>query len=76
METRLSNRYSTSFKKSNNKNNMSSNFSDISFDIEKTEVINSSLNLNIPLRLRMEIGRKEKCSCYFLWLHGTRRGTC
>ena len=63
METRLSNRYSTSFKKSNNKNNMSSNFSDISFDnLEKTEVINSSLNLNIPLRLRMEIGRKEKCS--------------
>ena len=39
------------------------NFSEISFDKnEKAEVINSNLNLNIPLKLKMEIGRKEKCS--------------
>ena len=29
---------------------------------ESNEVINSLLNLNIPLRLKMEVDRKEKCS--------------
>ena len=29
---------------------------------EKNEVINSLLNLNIPLRLKIEVERKEKCS--------------
>ena len=39
------------------------NISEISFDKnEKAEVINNNLNLNIPLKLKMEIGRKEKCS--------------
>ena len=37
--------------------------SEISFDKnEKVDTINGYLNLNIPLRLKMEIGRKEKCS--------------
>ena len=37
--------------------------SEISFDLnEKVDTINSNLNLNIPLRLKLEIGRKEKCS--------------
>ena len=37
--------------------------SEISFEKnEKDDTINSYLNLNIPLRLKMEIGRKEKCS--------------
>ena len=36
--------------------------SEISFEKnEKVEAINSNLNLNIPLRLKIEIGRKEKC---------------
>ena len=39
------------------------NISEISFEKnEKAEVINNNLNLNIPLKLKMEIGRKEKCS--------------
>lgn len=29
---------------------------------DKNEVINNPLNLNIPLRLKMEVNRKEKCS--------------
>ena len=29
---------------------------------DKNEVINNPLNLNIPLRLRIEVNRKEKCS--------------
>ena len=41
-------------------NNLS--LSEISFDKnEKSDTINSYLNLNIPLKLKMEIGRKEKC---------------
>ena len=50
-------------KKLSRKLSYKSNMSEISFDKnEKVEVINSNLNLNIPLRLKLEIGRKEKCS--------------
>ena len=49
-------------RKSTSKTNNVS-LSEISFDKnEKADTINSYLNLNIPLKLKMEIGRKEKCS--------------
>ena len=48
----------------NEKTNLTTDYGDISEDKNKAqnEIINNLLNLNIPLRLRMEINRKDKCS--------------
>ena len=58
----ISKKITKNIRKSTSKTNNVS-LSEISFDKnEKTDTINSYLNLNIPLKLKMEIGRKEKCS--------------
>lgn len=58
----ISKKLTKNIRKSTSKTNNLS-LSEISFEKnEKADTINSYLNLNIPIKLKMEIGRKEKCS--------------
>ena len=58
----ISKKLTKNIRKSTSKTNNVS-LSEISFEKnEKADTINSYLNLNIPVKLKMEIGRKEKCS--------------